>query len=591
MGLEYVYLFDILDEGLIVVDKKNDIQFINNRAKDIFGLRNKYVLPHGSGKIEEGDIIIIGDTSFGDDDGGLESNDLKVLGIHNTINKGDYFLYIGKFGRGGEYSSDKVLSASYKLEKDIEGNNLKVEIDYNKKKVAITVNEKVVELEFIKSVGHIVVLDKNYNIKFYQAKGYTVRGETIKEILNGNNFYSKEYGFVDSITYIGKDINSIFVEGNTITEKIKESFKKGISIENIFDEINKRPVKYSIYSFKDKVAIKIEDMSEIDRLLKERNELMNKLSQYQHSFANIDFYFGNTQQMKSLETYIEQISKTNSSILILGESGTGKSSLAKYIHDKSNRKGKFIVINCGAIPESLIESELFGYVKGAFTGALGSGKRGLIEEADGGTVFLDEITELPFNIQANLLDAIQNRRVKPIGSNEYKTVDTRFICATNKDIIEEVEKGRFRQDLFYRINVFQIKLPSLRERKQDLYDLIYIFIREICLRYNIPTKKISNVAYYKLYNYNFPGNIRELENILERAINLSTTGTIEYDDILLDFTTEKKNKKLKDILEETEKSVIIESLKKNNGDKKIAMNELGIKKSAFYEKLKKFGIE
>ncbi|MCX7951665.1 MAG: PAS domain-containing protein, partial [Clostridiales bacterium] len=189
MGLEYVYLFDILDEGLIVVDEKQKIQFINNRAKDIFGLRNKYILPHGSGKIEEGDIVIIGDTSFGDDDGGLDSKDLKVLGLHNNVNKGDYFLYIGKFGKGGEFSSGKVLSASYKLEKNIEENNLKVEIDYNQKKVVIIVNEKFMELEFIKSVGHIVVLDKNFNIKFYQAKGYTVRGETIKELLNDNSFY------------------------------------------------------------------------------------------------------------------------------------------------------------------------------------------------------------------------------------------------------------------------------------------------------------------------------------------------------------------------------------------------------------------
>ncbi|GFR34714.1 hypothetical protein TCEA9_05260 [Thermobrachium celere] len=193
--------------------------------------------------------------------------------------------------------------------------------------------------------------------------------------------------------------------------------------------------------------------------------------------------------MKQIEKYIHQIAKLDGTILLLGESGTGKSSLAKHIHQISGRKGEFVEINCGAIPEALIESELFGYTKGAFTGALSKGKKGLIECADGGTVFLDEIAELPLNLQVKLLDVIQNRRVKPIGSNEYIEVDVRFICATNKEIHELVKQGMFREDLYYRINVFPIKLPALRERKEDLYDLIYFITREICNKYGVPTKK------------------------------------------------------------------------------------------------------
>ncbi|CDF59406.1 sigma 54-interacting transcriptional regulator [Thermobrachium celere] len=587
MGFDFKDIIEISSEGIVIINKNLNIVYLNSKAKDILGLRNKYDISHKKGILEKGDIIIIGDTSFGDDDGGLNSKDLIKLGLNIQINKGDFFLFIGRYGYGGKCNYGRPASAVCRLEDKINNNNFLVEIDYSKKVVNININGINIPYEFIKSVGHMVILDNDLNLKFYQSKGYTIRGESIREILLGKEFMEKSKDEYFEINVLNRKIDEVFKEGNIYNYVNKVITTKEV-IKSIYDEINKLPVRCSFYNIDDFVVVKIEDISEIKKLHQERLELLREISKF--SIINNNFYFGKTNQMKQIEKYIHQIAKLDGTILLLGESGTGKSSLAKHIHQISGRKGEFVEINCGAIPEALIESELFGYTKGAFTGALSKGKKGLIECADGGTVFLDEIAELPLNLQVKLLDVIQNRRVKPIGSNEYIEVDVRFICATNKEIHERVKQGMFREDLYYRINVFPIKLPALRERKEDLYDLIYFITREICNKYGVPTKKISNAAYYKLYNYDFPGNIRELENILERAINLSITDTIEVDDILLDFTKSVERRKLKDILEETEKSIITEALKRNNGDKKKTMEELGIKKSAFYEKLKKYDI-
>ncbi|MCX7694830.1 MAG: sigma 54-interacting transcriptional regulator [Caloramator sp.] len=589
MDFEYKNILDILSDGILVLSSKLEIVYLNKRAKDIIGVRNKYEISHNEGCIEYGDVVLIGDTSFGDDDGGLESSDLIKLGLKEKVDKGDYFIYIGQYELGGSFISGRISSASYRLEEVIDGNKTSVTIDYGKRSVIIEVNGYKYVYEFLKSVGHMVVLDKNFNLKFYQGKGYTIRGETIKELLNGGRFFKKDKHGYTEIDVIGKNIKVVFKEGS-INDYILKLSSKQNKIENIYEEINKRPVKYSLYNLDDNIIIKIEDISEINRLLRDRIELVERLNKFNYLDVK-DFFFGNTEKMRQIEEYVEKISDKDSSVLILGESGTGKSTLANLIHKRSGRSGRYVEINCGAIPESLLESELFGYVKGAFTGANVQGKRGLIEYADGGTVFFDEISELPIRLQVKLLDVIQNKRVKPVGSNDYKNINVRFIFATNRDLFELVKNNRFREDLYYRINVFPIEIPPLRERKEDLYDLIYLSINRICQRYGYYIKKISNAAYYKLYNYDFPGNIRELENILERAINLSKNETIESEDIVLGFSNDISTKTLKEIIETTEKNAIIDALRRNNGDKKKAMEELGIKKSAFYEKIKKYAIE
>ncbi len=229
----------------------------------------------------------------------------------------------------------------------------------------------------------------------------------------------------------------------------------------------------------------------------------------------------NSGKINRILTFCKKVAPTDSTILIQGESGTGKGVLAHFIHRISKRKsGPFLTINCAAIPEELLESELFGYSKGAFTGASKTGKPGLIEAADGGTVFLDEIGEMPLALQAKLLQVIQDKQFIPIGGSEMKKVDIRIIAATNQDLIKMVNDKRFREDLFYRLNVIDIHLPPLRERKEDIIPLTYNFLNKFNKKYH-ENKVISEECLNILIHYSWPGNVRQLENLIERLVVIS----------------------------------------------------------------------
>ncbi|HWO97262.1 MAG TPA: sigma 54-interacting transcriptional regulator [Bacillus sp. (in: firmicutes)] len=229
----------------------------------------------------------------------------------------------------------------------------------------------------------------------------------------------------------------------------------------------------------------------------------------------------NSGKINRILTFCEKVAPTDSTILIQGESGTGKGVLAHFIHRISKRKnGPFLTINCAAIPEELLESELFGYSKGAFTGANKTGKPGLIEAANGGTVFLDEIGEMPLTLQAKLLQVIQDKQFIPVGGSEMKKVDIRIVAATNQDLIKMVNDKRFREDLFYRLNVIDVHLPPLRERKEDIIPLTYNFLNKFNKKYH-ENKVISEECLNILIHYSWPGNVRQLENLIERLVVIS----------------------------------------------------------------------
>jgi len=252
---------------------------------------------------------------------------------------------------------------------------------------------------------------------------------------------------------------------------------------------------------------------------------------------------GNSPAMMNVYKMIDQVAETRTNILITGESGTGKELIACAIHEQSDRRDKpFMVINCAGIPETLMESELFGHMKGAFTGAA-QDKKGLFELADKGTVFLDEIGEISPPIQVKLLRAVQERVFKAVGGNEDIAVDIRLISATNKELDQEVIAGRFRQDLFYRLNVIEIKLPPLRERKSDLRLLAQHFLEKYAREMGKEITKISSYAIDLLNKYDFPGNIRELENLMERSVALSSTNIILPDSLALSFHKQRWCKK------------------------------------------------
>ena len=301
--------------------------------------------------------------------------------------------------------------------------------------------------------------------------------------------------------------------------------------------------------------------------------------------------------MKEILSLVKIIAPTDSSVMLTGETGTGKSVLARYIHENSNRsEGNFVEINCAAIPDSLIESELFGYESGAFTGANSKGKIGLIGLADGGTLFLDEIGDMPLNLQAKLLQTLQNRTVTRVGGDKAEDVDIRLITATNMDLEKMVEEGTFRSELYYRINVVPIHLPALRERCED----VAVIISTALERYNSEYNKeviLSNGARAALEQYHWPGNIRELENTMERLIVTNRSGVIIEEDLPIKiFASDAEMTKdirinsimpLKDALEQVEKQLISIAYTKDNSSYKVA-EMLGISQSAASRKIIKY---
>ncbi len=317
---------------------------------------------------------------------------------------------------------------------------------------------------------------------------------------------------------------------------------------------------------------------------------------------------GNSPAMMNIYKMIDQVARTKTNILITGESGTGKELIARAIHDQSNRCDQpFVVINCAGIPETLMESELFGHRKGAFTGAT-QDKKGLFEVADKGTVFLDEIGELGIPIQVKLLRAVQERAFKAVGGNKDISVDIRFISATNKELEKEVIAGRFREDLFYRLNVIEIKLPPLRERKDDLRLLAQHFLEKYSKEMGKKIAKISSYAIDLLNKYDFPGNIRELENLMERSVALSSTNILLPDSLAISFHKQKWTKdddferhldlhqvkngvSLDNILADIERVYIKKALEYSGGNKQKAAELLGMRYHRMWHRLNKLGLE
>ncbi len=294
--------------------------------------------------------------------------------------------------------------------------------------------------------------------------------------------------------------------------------------------------------------------------------------------------------LKIFET-IERVAATDANILILGENGTGKDLIARSLHEKSNRvEMPFVHSDLGAISETLFESELFGHTKGAFTDAR-EDRTGRFEEANNGTIFLDEIGNIPLPLQAKLLNVLQNRSITKVGSNKPKNIDIRLICATNEPIYDRVAQRTFRQDLLYRINTIEIKLPALRERPEDILPLAEHFLKIYRKKYNRPVNTISAVLAKQLQRYHWAGNVRELQHAVERAVILSQGNALQPEDFF--FETRHETAPSFDQtyqLEEVEKMLIIKTLKKFNGNITDAAREMGLTRQALYRRVEKYGI-
>jgi len=456
----------------------------------------------------------------------------------------------------------------------------------------------------------ILVVDDELSMREYLELMLTREGYAVTTAESGkaaNALLEKQ--FFDLVLL---DIRLGDISGLDVLRKAKAQHPKTIVImisayataENAVEAMNEGAYDYLPKPFdNDELKDTIAKALQLKTLKDEKAHIDSELKESLH-YGRI---VGNSPRMQHIYEVIEQVAPTRTTVLITGESGTGKELIARAIHDQSERADKpFMVINCGSIPETLVESEFFGYKKGAFTGA-SQDKKGLFEAANTGTLFLDEIGELNLQMQVRLLRVLQERGFKPVGSNADVSVDIRILAATNKNLEEEVIAGRFREDLFYRINVVEIKVPPLRERKSDLRALAQHFLEKYSREAGKEITKISAYAVDLLKKYDFPGNIRELENLIERSVALSTTNILLPDSLTLsihkrrwiegiqnrrfDLDEVAKGVALDSILEEIEKAYLEKALEFSNGSKNKAAELLGISFRSFRYRCSKLGID
>jgi len=343
----------------------------------------------------------------------------------------------------------------------------------------------------------------------------------------------------------------------------------------------------------DELNLKIRRLFDLKRLLQE-NQMLRRELQRTYDFSKI---VGKSPNMKTVFDMIQTVATTDSTVLITGNSGTGKELVARAIHYNSKRKNKpFLAVNCGAISENLIESELFGHKKGAFTGAI-TEKEGYIKAAEGGTLFLDEVSEMPLQLQVKLLRVLQERECTPVGSTVPFPVNIRFVASTNRNLQEEIAKGKFREDLFYRLNVVDINLPSLKQRREDIPHLVDHFIDKYRTEMGKNIRGIESNALRALMNNEWRGEVRELENAIERSVIFATTDMIALQDLpdnlrnIKEIQVPEKIGSLEEFMKRIEKEYILRALESYNYDKEKASAALNLGLSTLYRKIKDLEIE
>ncbi len=395
------------------------------------------------------------------------------------------------------------------------------------------------------------------------------------------------------------DIKMSGMDGLELLDRIKSIDEEAIviimtaysSVDSAIAALRKGAYDYVTKPFVNEDLLQTVKNAILTRELFRENRVLRREIDKRYGFSEI---IGKSEALQEVFRIVEKVAETNASILIQGESGTGKELIARAIHFNSGRAGKaFLAVNCGALPESLLESELFGHMKGAFTGATAD-KKGLFRAADGGTLLLDEIGEMPQQLQVKLLRALQEQEVMPVGSSKPVKFDARIIAATNKNLETEVAENRFREDLFYRLNVIEISLPPLRARREDIPLLTKHFIAKIAREQNANEKPITREAMAAMMGYNWQGNVRELQNAVERAFILSNDEiTPENLPPKIRVNTEnnfemRDPEGLRPTLEEMERRYISEILASVGQDKTDAAEILGIDLSTLYRKLKRY---
>jgi len=415
-------------------------------------------------------------------------------------------------------------------------------------------------------------------------------------IISANSFASDLFGYSqDDLKNMNS--NEILRDWSRIQKLVIGQINSFVEDVDVYSKKNRQQLNLRAYLSRNQNNEKTNIILLFNEVKKQRklaNEIMGKQAIY-----TFDKIVGKDENFLNVVNFAKKVADSRSNILIMGESGTGKELFAQSIHNYSQRdKEPFVVLNCGAIPRNLIESELFGYEEGAFTGAKTKGNPGKFEIADGGTIFLDEIGEMPYDLQTRLLRVIEEGTVSRIGSNKEKVVNVRVIAATNKDLKEEVENGAFRKDLYYRLNVLPIRLPNLKERKVDIKLLVEYFMKKISKKLNKKIIFISENEMEKLSLYDWPGNVRELENFVELVVNTEVIPDIyeigigKKPDKNIEEKTEVQSSDFQLCsLKDVEREHILKVLNSNGGNITHTSQILGIGRNTLYRKLKEFGID
>lgn len=427
----------------------------------------------------------------------------------------------------------------------------------------------------------------------------------------GWNKKAEELYRITAKTIIGEDIERFF-SSLVVTHVINTDLPKKKVVRNNYHQpmpgthvlINATPIACgeevigSVCAERD-ITETVLLHNELSRTSSEVRQLKNEITKIHRPHDAFEKVAGHSKRLQETINLAKRVANTNVAVLIRGESGTGKELFAEAIHKESSRHTKpFVVINCGAIPAPLFESELFGYQPGAFTGADRRGRQGKFEAANSGTIFLDEIGEMPADMQVKLLRVLQNKCFYRVGGNDPVEVDVRVIAATHRDLEQMISEGSFREDLYYRINVVSVEIPPLRQRKEDIPELIYLFIREFCLQQNRDMVQMAPEVMPALLNYPWPGNVRELRNVVERMVILTEDDLILEEHLPETIRFRKytpsvmdADSTLTDITGRAEREIILQALESAGGDKSRAAKKLGVPRSTLYYKMKKLNIK
>lgn len=596
MGPEVVILdilqnvMDASSHGMFTMDRNGRVMHINHQAKERFGLFNRSSQSHPAGKLVAGDLVAIATTAVGEDDGNLTPADLRRLGIDpGKVRPGDRVVAVGIF-------NEPAYKPVYKVLRHGEGGALRLDTVYQGIPVKVSVEPGIVSvrvwnstysLRYFRSICQMVVIGRNSRrVRFWEENGYSARREGIGNLLRGGSFVAKSPD--TELVVAGYHFRDFF-EGRLFEEHVRQVLEgEAEKYEHQEYEINGFALTASILPIQsghgqpEGVIVKFRSIADIRTTIMERNAAIQS-AERQFRQADDPFHrgdnafsslFGSGSTMAAAKQYASKLARLDCTILITGESGTGKTELANAIRRLQPRQGPFLTIDCAALDQDRADQTLFG------------GPDAVFRRASGGTVVLEEVGELPLSVQLQLVEFLRDKMFCPPDSGEAIQADVRVFATSSQDLKELVNEGRFRADLYYRLSAFRVDLPPLRNCRGDIPLLVNDLMEQIRRRYDMPEKYLSGEAFSQLLSYDWPGNIREMESVLERAVTLSESDIVYPEHIWQESPVPQAT--LRQQLKYAERRILEQALLQCGGDKQRAMKLLDVSRTTFYDKLKEY---